>query len=278
MKILNMNIEDPCIKTWIFPDGQPHVNVTFEDSIDTDEGIRVICSIDSSNKLLELAELSDALNNTFAQKSELIIPYLMGARSDRVMTPGDSFDLKVISRIINNCGFKKVYLYDVHSDVATALIHNSINMNNKELVDLYTAKDSILIIPDAGAAKKAHKYLEWNKNIVDTVQCVKHRDLSTGNILLNVLDPKKCVGRNCVIIDDLCDGGGTFIAITEYLGNTPTRLALIVTHGIFSKGLEPLRKKFDHIITSDSYPHGHGQETYITVLKHDYGNNWKYIG
>lgn len=273
-----MNIKDPCIKAWIFPDGQPHVNVTFEDSIDTDEGVRVICSIDSSNTLLKLAELSEALDTIFAQKSELIIPYLMGARSDRVMTPGDSFDLKVISRIINSCGFKKVYLYDVHSDVATALIHNSINMDNKELVDLYTAKDSILIIPDAGAAKKAYKYLEWNKNIVDTVQCVKHRDLSTGNITLEVIQPEKCLGRNCVIIDDLCDGGGTFIAIADRLNGACKRLALIVTHGIFSKGLESLRKRFDHIITSDSYPHGHGEETYITVLKHNYGTNWSYGG
>lgn len=272
-----MNEPQENFNTYLFPDGQVHARIN-ADYIEENTEVRVICSLSSIKKLIELLSISNALDGIYAKKSELVIPYLMAARSDRHMIPGDSFDLKVIADLINSCGFNRVYLYDVHSDVSTALINHSINMSNRDLVNLYTAANSVLIVPDAGAAKKAHKYLEWNKNIVDIIQCVKHRDLSTGNITLEIIQPEKCLGRNCVIIDDLCDGGGTFIAIADRFNGACQRLALIVTHGIFSKGLESLGKKFDHIITSDSYPHGHGEETFLSVLKHNYGKHWSYSG
>ena len=129
--------------------------------------------------------------------------------------------------------FEKVFLYDVHSDASTLLIKNSINISNKELVMNYQKENAILICPDAGAAKKVGKYLEWNKNIVDIVYGNKHRDLSNGKITLKVLEPEKCIGRNCVIIDDICDGGATFLAIAEQI--QASNLTLIVTHGIFPK-------------------------------------------
>jgi len=169
-----------------------------------------------------------------------------------VMEDGDSCDLEVVAELINMCKFEKVVLYDVHSDVAKALIKNSVNISNKVLVDAYNKPDSILICPDAGAVKKVGKYLEWNKNIVDVVYCTKTRDLSNGKIDLKVLEPEKCTGKNCVIIDDLCDGGGTFVGIASQI--KPAFLTLIVTHGIFSKGFKTLSEHdINHIITSDSY-------------------------
>jgi ribose-phosphate pyrophosphokinase len=273
--IINMNEPQENFNTYLFPDGQVHARIN-TDEIEENSEVRVICSLSSIKKLVELLSMSNALDGIYAKKSELVIPYLMAARSDRHMIPGDSFDLKVIADLINSCGFDRVYLYDVHSDVSTALIHHSINMSNRDLVNLYTATNSVLIVPDAGAAKKAYKYLEWNKNIVEIAHCVKHRDMSNGNITLEVLNKDLCHNRNCVIIDDLCDGGATFLSIAEQI--EPLRLALIVTHGIFSKGLQHLSKRFNHIITSDSYPTGHGEETFLSILKHSYGKHWSYSG
>jgi ribose-phosphate pyrophosphokinase len=150
-------------------------------------------------------------------------------------------------------------LFDVHSDVATALIKRSKNHNNSLLVKAYDKTDAVLIVPDAGAAKKVSKYLEWNPNIKDVVNCVKERDLATGKITLKVLEPSKCFAQNCVIIDDICDGGATFNAIAEALKTAlhttlpaSQSLTLIVSHGLFSKGFTELKKNFSQIITSDS--------------------------
>jgi len=254
IKTINLNTGEGYTKT-VFPDSQPHIHV----DVALEEYLaRVIVSLDSPAKLLELCMISSALDHhKTISKSELHITYLLGARSDRNhdLPLGSSFGLKVIADIINSLEFLDVYLYDPHSDVAPALIKGSIVVNNRELVEAYDKKDTILIVPDAGASKKAHKYAEWNPNIKESIQCIKHRDLSNGKITLEVLNPATCAGRHCVIIDDICDGGGTFIAIAKQLrdqGWNPLSMTLIVTHGIFSKGFEPLEEYFDEIICSDS--------------------------
>ncbi|MEP7231147.1 MAG: ribose-phosphate pyrophosphokinase-like domain-containing protein [Ginsengibacter sp.] len=247
MKTINLNTGKG-IQIILFPDNQPHVNI--QDIKDAEE-VKVICSITSSVKMIQLLQTANALDNLFAKKKILAIPYLMGARFDRLMQHGDSIDLKVVANLINTCGFEKVYLFDVHSDVATMLIDHTVSITNKQMVEEYTKPNAVLICPDAGAAKKMGKYFDWNKNLKDLVYCSKNRDVSTGNLTLEVLEPEECTDRNCVIIDDICDGGATFLAIAEKI--KPAHLTLIVTHGIFSKGFALLEKKFNEIIVSDSY-------------------------
>jgi ribose-phosphate pyrophosphokinase len=263
MKTIHLN-NSQNIKTLIFPDKQPHVNI-----MDIEEGddVKVICSITDTVLLLQLLQCANAIDNAFAKKKTLVIPYLMGARYDRLMNPGDSIDLKVIADLINSMQFEKVFLLDVHSEAAILLIKNAVNISNRQLVETYTQDNAVLICPDAGAAKKVSKYFEWNRNITDIVYCNKSRDLSNGRITLNVLEPEKCKDRNCVIIDDICDGGGTFLAIAGQI--QPAHLTLIVTHGIFSKGFESLEKHFDEIIVSDSYSKEYNSEV-IKLIKQEF--------
>jgi ribose-phosphate pyrophosphokinase len=246
MKTINLNTEDG-IKITLFPDSQPHVNIA---AVAEGDEVKVVCSITSSDKLFQLLQTANALDNLFAKKKVLVIHYLLAARYDRLMLPGDSIDLKVIADMINSCGFEKVYLYDVHSDVALLLIKNAIAITNKNLVEQYDKQDAVLICPDAGAAKKVGKYFDWNSNIKSIVYCNKTRDLATGKLTLEILEPEECANKNCVIIDDICDGGGTFLAIAEKI--KPAHLTLIVTHGIFSKGFGELEKYFQEIMVSDS--------------------------
>lgn len=244
----------------LYPDNQPHVNVN--DVVENDEVV-VTITLSSSLDVMHLLQVSNALDNLFAKKKTLVIPYLMAARFDRLMQHGDSVDLVVVANLINSCGFEKVILFDVHSDVSTVLIKNSVNIDNRELVNEYAIPNSIVICPDAGAVKKIGKYLDWNKNIVDVVYCTKSRDLSNGNLTIKVLEPEKCKDMDCVIIDDICDGGGTFLGIAGQI--EPSRLTLIVSHGIFSKGIRQLKEKFNEIIVSNSYNHSYDDGIINTV-------------
>jgi ribose-phosphate pyrophosphokinase len=261
MKVINLNTGEG-VRITVFPDGQPHVNIQ---GVTEDDEVKVVCSLTDTSKLLQLPETANALENLFAKKKVLVIPYLMAARYDRLMQHGDSVDLKVVADIINMCGFEKVYLYDVHSDVALLLIKNSIAITNEELVKAYNKPAAVLICPDAGAAKKVGKYFDWNSTIQSIVYCSKNRELATGKITLEVLEPDECAGKNCVIIDDICDGGGTFLAIAEKI--KPAHLTLIVTHGIFSKGFETLEKHFQQIIVSDSLYKKY-ESPIVTTLNH----------
>ncbi|MCW3092219.1 MAG: hypothetical protein JWP81_3288 [Ferruginibacter sp.] len=261
MKTINLNTLEG-IQVTIFPDSQPHVNIH---GLAEGDEVKVICSVTDSSKLLQLLETANAIDNLFAKKKILVIPYLMAARYDRLMQLGDSIDLKVVADLVNMCAFEKVFLYDVHSEVALLLIKNAVGITNEALVKAYDKPDAVLICPDAGAAKKVGKYFGWNSNIKSIVYCSKNRDLSNGNLTLEVLEPEECAGKNCVIIDDLCDGGGTFLAIAEKI--KPAHLTLIVTHGIFSKGFSVLEKYFQQIIVSDSLYKTYESGIVIT-LKH----------
>lgn len=260
MKTIRRNTQEG-VRLLLFPDGQPHVTVL---GVNDGDEVRLVHPIRSSLELIQLLEISNALDHLFAKKKELVIPYLLGARSDRVMVPGDSVDLEVVANLINLCNFERVNLFDVHSDVALRLIHRSKSHTNEKLVRAYTQPNAILICPDAGAEKKIAKYAEWNANLEDVVYCHKVRDLNNGKISLTVLNPERCANRNCVIIDDLCDGGATFLAIAAQI--LPKHLTLIVSHGVFSKGLSELKKRFDAIITTDSYSDEHLGDPFATTL------------
>lgn len=232
-----------------YPDQQPHVRLSSD--IQENDDVKVVCSLTHPAKILQLLEVSNAIDHIFAKKKVLVIPYLMAARFDRIMQPGDSFDLEVVAEMINHCAFDKVILWDVHSEVAMGLIKKAVNVPNKPMVQSYCTEDSVLICPDAGSAKKVKEYLTWNPCLVDVVYCIKNRNVQTGELNLRVLEPEKCVDRSCVIIDDLCDGGSTFLEIAKQI--QPKRLTLVVTHGIFSKGFDELSKYFHEIIVSNSY-------------------------
>jgi ribose-phosphate pyrophosphokinase len=232
----------------LYPDSQPHVTLK---GIGPDDDVHVIHPMRSALDVMRLASIGNALKHATAGSKHLTIPYLLGARSDRVMKPGDSVELEVMADIINNCRFNTVRIFDVHSPRALELIQRSSNVDNRVLVQGYGQENAVLIVPDKGAVHKSHAYRGWNPNITDTVYCDKARDLSNGAITLKVLDPDKCTDRNCVIIDDLCDGGGTFLAIAEQI--KPKHLTLIVTHGIFSKGFPALLRSFQEIITTNSF-------------------------
>lgn len=237
------------VKAFKFPDGQPHVEL---DGVFCCEPVDVTVSIDGADRLLELAMLSNALDSKFCDKGTLRINYLLGARYDRHMLKdgGDSYDLKVIADIINSLKFKRVEILDPHSPVSLNEIKNSVEITNQFLVEKYHIPETLIICPDKGATLKVDRYKKWNPNLTEMIYCKKHRDLSNGKITLVVEEPELCKGRNCIIIDDICDGGATFLAIADQI--ECNRLTLMVTHGIFSKGIAALLSKFDKIITTDS--------------------------
>lgn len=266
MKTVN-TLTQQRIRFTLFPDNQPHI-----DLLDVAEGddVEVVIRLNTSVDVLHLLQIADALDNIGARKASLVITYLMAARYDRSMRFGDSVDLRVIAKLINSCGFAKVLVFDVHSDTALALIDRSRNISNQVLVEAYDKPNAILICPDAGAVKKVEKYSFWNPRIKNVVHCVKKRNLNTGTVQLTLLDPHDdCVDENCVVIDDICDGGATFLAIAGQVVK-PKTLTLIVSHGIFSKGLRQLKERYTEIITTDSFAF-QNPEPQLRVIKL-YGN------
>jgi ribose-phosphate pyrophosphokinase len=267
MKYIDMK-EQVHVHYDLFTDNQPHI--TLED-VAREEEVCVITDFSTGSLgLVRLMLISNALDAKGCKKKKLIIPYLLGARSDRHMTKdnSDSFDLKVIADIINSLKFELVLVFDVHSDVATALINNCFNVNNSILLKEYNIENSILIFSDAGVAKKAKYLLGEMPTVTDVVFCSKERNLQTHELQLVVTNPEKCSGRNVVIVDDLCDGGRTFTAIIKQLPKDIKQATLIIGHSLFSYGTKELEQYFNHIITSDSTNRSLGANRgFLTVVE-----------
>jgi len=159
-----------------------------------------------------------------------------------VCAGGEALSIKVAANIINSMKFDKVRVYDCHSDVGVALIDNCFNVDQDEIFhDVfmhYVGTNSVLVSPDAGANKKTQKLSNFYR--LPFIRADKSRDVNTGEINGTVVYGD-CAGKTAIICDDICDGGRTFIELSKALYKSgATKVVLVVTHGIFSKGLNPL--------------------------------------
>jgi len=249
-----------------FPDGQPHIRIdaTTVKAEWYNEPLRIFTRINHPSDLLLVLFAKNALNYMGFQSVELHVSYLMAARMDRVMVEGEPFSLKVVAQMINMTGFSKVKIFDPHSEVSTALIDKAYAVNNHAFVadamahyfESHTRQAYSLVSPDAGALKKIHK-LAAHLDEYEVIECSKMRDVKTGVLTGFNTATDDLVGKTCFIVDDICDGGGTFAGTAKMLKEKgATKVHLIISHGIFSKG--PVIDFVDEIYTTDSYAHIEG--------------------
>jgi ribose-phosphate pyrophosphokinase len=251
-----------------FPDGQQSVTLIVDPAHLTpvrEDGVIIKSRLNTFRDLELIVCATAALRNTGIQNIQLYTPYFMGARSDRRFMEGDANYLKqVICPIINSQKFESVTVLDPHSDVLEACLDNFVKINNhdivkKALTDIDNKNNAqeriVLVSPDAGAYKKIFDVAQKFK-INRIITATKVRDIRTGKILhteIPVLDQHEDL--KYVIVDDICDGGRTFIELAKAIHDSrPTaEVYLIVTHGIFSNSFYELSKHIKKVYSSNSY-------------------------
>lgn len=266
-------MEDSDIKYKIsqFPDGQQSVEVD-PTTVVLDAAVE-ICSRFTSFRSLELIiSATQDLYELGVKDISLYVPYFLGARSDRKFAKGASNYLKtVVCPIINSQKYTRVTVLDAHSDVLEACLDRFQKVSNISVVSFSLQsidhgdcpkEDIVIVSPDAGAMKKIYDVAKMF-SMPNVITAGKVRDIATGAILkTEVPDISKYAGKKFLIIDDICDGGRTFIelakAIQEQLPDAECYLC--VTHGIFSAGLKELNKYFKGIFCSNSYSDMHSAE------------------
>jgi len=261
-----LNLIDPLqsdirYKTMVFPDGQPHIKLDMDScaGLDRKAPLRILCRVNHPADLLLLLLVKNTLDYLEFEQVEAAVTYLMAARMDRVMLEGEPFSLKVVAAMLNSAGFRRIRIFDPHSEVTTALIERSYAVTNhqyvRDVLQHYFAANGedawYLVSPDAGALKKIHKLAQY-LGTERVVECMKERDLKTGALTSFKTTTEHLDGNTCFIIDDICDGGGTFAGTAALLKEKGAgKVILIVSHGIFSKG--KTINGVDAIYTTDSY-------------------------
>jgi ribose-phosphate pyrophosphokinase len=190
-----------------------------------------------------MSALNEHYHGTTAHVT-LMLPYLPHARADRVFEEGNPHVLAVFMNWLSLYDFDKIYMEDVHNP--DFIRHNYPNLpiemvEQHQLAINYTKREKpdYILAPDKGAFKKAQALA----SLIDVplITATKVRDISTGQILSVDLDYTPTKNSRIFIVDDILDGGGTFIPLAKTLKEKYNcHVALYVTHLIAAKGLDIL--------------------------------------
>ena len=243
-----------------FPGGETHFKGNVPEH--EDESYCVITGVDANDFIS--ATMWTQVVHAAGKKVTVYIPYLPGARADR----GTPFGAEVYAGLINSINADTVVAFDPHSPVMPGLINNLRVVDSTRLVrravggvedTTYTG----IIAPDKGAHDRAAAVGHALHLPVYTAG--KTRDFDTGAITGFECDPLPEGGR-FLIVDDICDGGGTFRGLAAHLGLPRESLGLYVSHGIFSGKAADLNESFGEIITTDTHPGAHNPDVAAHVI------------
>ena len=217
------------------------------------ERINILWNYESDEEYFTLACIRHYFG---AADCVLIMPYLPHARMDRVKNPEDVFTLQTFAELINILAFAEVRVLDAHSNVGPALIHRCVNVNPKEYIQKAIKtlghEDLVLFFPDEGAQKRYGEMFPYYPQAFG----IKKRNWETRKIEgYMIVGEENIVGKEVLVIDDICSYGNTFIKAAESLiAAGALGVNLYVTHceesinkgNVFTCGM------IDNVFTTDS--------------------------
>lgn len=195
---------------------------------------KVIWEYESEKEVIHIFQLLHLIKERDLEL-DLHIPYFPYARQDKSIGENSCFALDTFCTIVNtliNPNKTRIFTFDIHNPRHIKL--PKVLVNIKPTFSKFLHNYDVVIFPDI-SAKARYKVLN-----TDTITFHKKRDLNTGKLSYyqSTFDVQ---GRKALVIDDICDGGATFIELAKLLTNY-TILDLYVSHGIFSKGLTCLKE------------------------------------
>lgn len=205
----------------------------------------------ATDDLLKAREVAQGAHARGA-RATLLLPYLPAARSDHDEVMG----VMAYAAIVRDA-FDEVVTIDPHSPVGVAAYGATVADHTELVIEaLNTQPDFAADLAGVIAADKsgsAHAARTAEALGVEMFQALKHRDPTTGALSGFSCDPLPDHGT-FLVVDDICDGGGTFLGLADVAGVEASRMGLWVTHGVFSgSALDRLSSAFSWIASSDSF-------------------------
>jgi ribose-phosphate pyrophosphokinase len=254
------------LSPFTFPAGEAHTKREERRQLEPTEIAIVQPTPDSLHD--DLFHLAMWANSMPAQNPRIkrvaIIPYFPGARADR----GTPFGAEVYTDFVYSLMLDQVITYDPHSEVYVELLTHDPALKVTPVYPHEILGSSItqitmpnvydgIIAPDEGAKVRAGAVAR--ELDLPLYTAIKKRDFASGKLGGFGMEQTLPNDGLYLIVDDICDGGGTFVGLANHLQETTEniRLDLYVSHGVFSKSaLENLEKAFSKVFTTDSYdPH-----------------------
>jgi ribose-phosphate pyrophosphokinase len=196
-------------------------------------------SYPANDHLMELLITLDALRRSSARRVTAVVPYFGYARQDRKSGPRTPISAKLVANLITQAGADRVLTLDLHAgqiqgffDIPVDNLHAA-PLFSRDIQERFTGRDLMVVSPDVGGVVRARaiaQRLHTDLAIID-----KRRPQAGVSEVMNVIGDVR--GRDCIIVDDIIDSGGTHCnAATALMNNGARSVSAYVTHGVLSGG------------------------------------------
>ncbi len=196
-------------------------------------------SFPANDNLMELLITLDALRRSSARRITAVIPYFGYARQDRKSAPRTPISAKLVANLITTAGANRVLTMDLHAGQIQGFFDIPVDnlfaapLFSRDIQEMYPDRDLMIVSPDVGGVVRARAIatrLNCDLAIID-----KRRERAGHSEVMNVIGDVS--GRDCILVDDLVDSGGTHCNAAEALIKRGARSAsAYVTHGVLSGG------------------------------------------
>jgi ribose-phosphate pyrophosphokinase len=229
LKLINTNIKR-------FADGEIYIEIN-ENIRGNSVFVIQSTSNPANDNIMELLLCIDALRRSSAKNITAVIPYFGYARQDRKVAPRTSISAKVVSNLITNAGANRIVTVDLHAGQIQGFFDIPVDnlfttpMFAKYIKKKFKTKNLICVSPDVGGVQRTRGLATKLK--IDLAIIDKRRPEAGKSEVMNIIGDVK--GKNCIIVDDIIDSGGTIVNAVEALKKAgATDVYVFVTHAVLS--------------------------------------------
>jgi ribose-phosphate pyrophosphokinase len=251
---LGVPLVDATIKK--FPDKEIFVEIK-ENVRGEDVFVIQSTSFPANDHVMELLITIDALKRGSAKRIAAIVPYYGYARQDRKSGSRTPISAKLVANLISTAGANRALMVDLHAgqiqgffDIPTDNLFAA-PVFISDIKKKFDSKNTIIVSPDVGGVVRARaiaKRVNCDLAIID-----KRRERASVSEVVNIIGEVE--GKNCILIDDICDTAGTLTNAATALKNDKAKSVFAyITHGVLSDpAIERIgNSPIDKMIITDS--------------------------
>ena len=249
LKLVNSNIRR-------FADGEVYVEIN-ENIRGNSIFVVQSTSNPANDNLMELLICIDALRRSSAKNITAVIPYFGYARQDRKVVPRTAITAKLVSNLITNAGANRILSVDLHAGQIQGFF--DIPVDNLFATPIFARhiqkkmklNNLICVSPDVGGVERTRalsRRINSNIAIID-----KRRPTPGKSEVVNIVGSVK--DKNCVIVDDIIDSGGTIVNAAKALKEKGAKdVYVYITHAVLSgEAIHKIEKsQIRKLITTDT--------------------------
>ncbi|MEJ4100265.1 ribose-phosphate diphosphokinase [Corynebacterium mastitidis] len=249
--------------------------VRFEESVRGSDCYVLQSHTQPLNKwLMEQLIMIDALKRGSARTITAILPFYPYARQDKKHRGREPISARLVADLLRTAGADRIVSVDLHTDQIQGFFGGPVDhmhampILTDYISSKYSLEDLCVVSPDAGRVKTAEK---WANTLGDAPMAFVHktRSLDVANQVVANRVVGDVEGKDCILIDDMIDTGGTISGAVGILKEAGARSVVIAcTHGVFS---DPARERLsqcgaEEVITTDTLPQSTEGWSNLTVL------------